>query len=449
MYYEPRHRAKPVTARRLRRSVLSTSVATMALATASGAAPAFVLTGAEVRTAPLLGPTPAAPYSTPSEPTWDEPVVATSSRRTQHTVPGAGHADADRLDDIPNAAVVAYQRAAAVMAEASPGTRLHWTLLAAVGRILTDHGQRGSHRVDDRGHVRPGIIGKPVRARGGQRIGDTEAGLLDGDRRFDRPVGPMLLTPADWTVAGVDGDTDGRRNPQDLDDASLALAVLLCHSGEDLRTTKGKRAALRRLNTDPDFVRAVLEANDAYHRQLRSDAEQIEAVPLTTLPSLPMELTPPTAEPERTTLARRPADSGIYSGREPAVDYLSPEDPPGPAPEPQPEPQPEPTHTDVTATYDAEGRQIVASAVVSADGVAPTGGVTFTLTGPDGVEVVEVPLVEGSAIARFEVTGPGEFTVAASYEGTENHSDSEGTYVVQAGRAAPAGQPRERRRRRR
>ena len=433
MDYEPRHRATPVSARRLRRSMLSTSLATMALATATGGTQAFVLPDAQA--APLLGPTPSGSYSTPSEPTWDDPVVVTSSRSTEHSPRAGWRAGADRLDDIPDAALTAYQRSAAVMDEASPGSRLHWTLLAAVGRVLTDHGQRGGHRVDDRGSVRPGIVGRPLRARGGKRVGDTEAGLLDEDRRFDRPVGPMLLSPADWTVAGVDGDTNGKRNPQDLDDASLALAVLLCHPGEDLRTTKGKRAALRRINNTPGFVRAVLEVDAAYRRQLRSDAEKLETVPPTTLPSLPKRLTQPTEN--RTPLSRPPADSGIDSGREPSVDYQSPDHadqgdgPDLPAPAPAPEPEPVPTSTEVTATYDAQGLQISATAVVRANGVAPTGAVKFALTGPGGVTVAEVPLAGGSATVRFEVTNAGSYTVAASYAGTENHSGSGGTYVVQ------------------
>ena len=286
MQYEPRHRAQSGTGRHLRRSVLSTTLAAMALTTASGGSTAIVSTSADSRAAATPpGPNSLASYSTPTQPVLADPVVATSSRRTQHTAGAGWGAGADRIDDLPDAAVVAYQRSAAVMHEASPGSRLHWTLLAAVGRVLTDHGLRGGHRVDDRGNVRPGIVGKPLLARGGKRVGDTEAGLLDQDRRFDRPVGPMLLTPADWTVVGVDGDADGKRNPQDLDDASLALAVLLCSLGEDLRTTKGKRAALRRINDAPDFGRAVLDVDVAYRRQLRSGAQQVEPVPLTTLPS--------------------------------------------------------------------------------------------------------------------------------------------------------------------
>jgi hypothetical protein len=90
-----------------------------------------------------------------------------------------------------------------------------------------------------------------------------------------------------------------------------------------------------------------------------------------------------------------------------------------------------PTSTDVTATYDAAGMHIRATAVVSTDGTAPSGAVTFTLTGPGGVKVAEVPLAGGSATAQFDVTEPGEYTVAASYTGTQDQSGSEDIVVVQ------------------
>ena len=428
MYYEPRHRANRLATRNLRRSMLSWSLAAMAVATATGGSPAFKLTGAEASADPLIGPAPVAPY-TVSEPPLDDPVVVASVRRAAYSTAAGLRTGTDRLDDIPDAALAAYQRSAAVMKEAAPDSRLHWTLLAAVGRVLTDHGQRGDHRVGARGTVRPAIVGKPLRARGGHRIADTEAGLLDDDRQFDRPVGPMLLAPSDWTVAGVDGDTNGKRNPQDVDDASLAVAVLLCHTGEDLRTTKGKRAALRRINDNPHFVRSVLDVATDYRRQLRAEANQVETVPLTTLPTLPplpMAPTQPVAKPDRTAApATPPADSDIDARDGHIVQT------PEPQPEPQVESQPVATSTAVIASYDADRLEISATAVVSAKGVAPTGGVTFTLSGPGGVTAAQVPLAGGSAAAVFAVRQAGTYTVTVSYSGTEKHSGSNGSYVVE------------------
>jgi hypothetical protein len=240
----------------------------------------------------------------------------------------------------------------------------------------------------------------------------------------------MLLAPSDWTVAGVDGDTNGKRNPQDVDDASLAVAVLLCHTGEDLRTTKGKRAALRRINDNPHFVRSVLDVATDYRRQLRAEANKVQAVPLTTLPtlpSLPDAPTQPVPKPDRTAAppATPPADSDIDARDGHIVQT------PEPQPEPQIESQPVATSTSVTASYDADSLEISATAVVSAKGVAPTGGVTFTLSGPGGVKVAQVPLAGGSAAAVFAVTQAGSYTVTVSYSGTDKHLGSNGSNVVE------------------
>jgi hypothetical protein len=63
VHYEPRHKANRPATRNLRRSMLSWSLAAMAVATASGGSPAFKLTGAEAAADPLIGPAPVAPYS--------------------------------------------------------------------------------------------------------------------------------------------------------------------------------------------------------------------------------------------------------------------------------------------------------------------------------------------------------------------------------------------------
>ena len=69
--------------------------------------------------------------------------------------------------------------------------------------------------------------------------------------------------------------------------------------------------------------------------------------------------------------------------------------------------------------------------MVSAAGTAPSGAVTFTLTGPGGVTVAEAALAGGSATAQFEVTDPGAYTIAASYTGTQDQSGSKDSVVVQ------------------
>ena len=53
----------------------------------------------------------------------------------------------------------AYQRAEAVINEADKGCNLPWELIAAIGRVESDHGRFGGNALDDRGVARPGIYG--------------------------------------------------------------------------------------------------------------------------------------------------------------------------------------------------------------------------------------------------------------------------------------------------
>ncbi|QBX54921.1 hypothetical protein EXE58_05250 [Nocardioides seonyuensis] len=166
---------------------------------------------------------------------------------------------------IPQAALAAYQRAQAVINEADPGCRVPWELIAAIGRVESDHGRFGGNELDTNGVARPGIYGVPLKGqRGTQRITDTDAGQYDDDTRFDRAVGPMQFIPSTWAVVGVDGDNDGRRNPQDIDDSALAAAVYLCSGEDDLSAEQGQRASVYRYNHSNDYVELVLAFMRAY-----------------------------------------------------------------------------------------------------------------------------------------------------------------------------------------
>jgi membrane-bound lytic murein transglycosylase B len=166
---------------------------------------------------------------------------------------------------IPDAALSAYQRAAQVIGTADKGCHLDWTLIAAIGRVESDHGRYGGNTLTDEGLSRPGIYGIPLDGSNGTaEITDTDAGDLDDDPVFDRAVGPMQFIPSTWSVVGVDGDGDGVRNPQDIDDAALATAVYLCSGDEDLATDQGRRSAVYRYNHSQEYVDLVLSIMQAY-----------------------------------------------------------------------------------------------------------------------------------------------------------------------------------------
>ena len=185
--------------------------------------------------------------------------------------PGVPKGKADEIikdastNGIPAAALSAYQRAAQVIGTADPSCNIEWPLIAAIGRVESDHGRYGGNVLTAEGVSKPGIYGIPLDGSNGtQKISDTDAGQYDNDKVYDRAVGPMQFIPSTWSVVGVDGDGDGKRNPQDLDDAALATAVYLCSGDEDLSTAAGQKAAVYRYNHSNDYVNLVLSIMKAY-----------------------------------------------------------------------------------------------------------------------------------------------------------------------------------------
>ncbi len=166
---------------------------------------------------------------------------------------------------IPASALAAYQRAETVINAADKSCQITWQLIAAIGRVESNHGRFGGSALDAEGLSQPGIFG--IALNGTQNtatIRDTDAGRYDNDSVFDRAVGPMQFIPSTWAVVGVDADGDGERNPQDIDDAALATAVYLCSGSDDLSTLGGQRAAVFRYNHSQAYVDLVLSIMENY-----------------------------------------------------------------------------------------------------------------------------------------------------------------------------------------
>ncbi|MEX0426223.1 lytic transglycosylase domain-containing protein [Nocardioides sp. DS6] len=165
---------------------------------------------------------------------------------------------------IPAAALAAYQRAATVIDDADKSCHLDWPLIAAIGRVESNHGRADGNRLTTAGISTPGIFGPALNGKGTSLIKDTDGGSFDGDTAYDRAVGPMQFIPSTWSMVGVDADGDGKRNPQDINDAALATAVYLCSGDEDLATAAGQRAAVFRYNHSQSYVATVLGVAKAY-----------------------------------------------------------------------------------------------------------------------------------------------------------------------------------------
>ena len=112
--------------------------------------------------------------------------------------------------DLPVTAVGAYRAAATVMREVDAGCGLSWTLLAAIGRVESDHGRYAGATLGSDGVSAPLIRGVALDGTGPvARVRDTDAGTVDGDRRWDRAVGPMQFLPRRGAGGGGGGGARG------------------------------------------------------------------------------------------------------------------------------------------------------------------------------------------------------------------------------------------------
>ena len=169
------------------------------------------------------------------------------------------------VSGIPEAALAAYRRAAMLVDAADPACRIDWALVAAIGKVESNHGRYGGNGIDDDGTVRPGIYGIPLNgANDTATIHDTDGGAYDRDSTWDRAVGPMQFIPGTWRTVGVDANNDGRKDPQNLTDAATATAVYLCSGPGDLSTPSGARAAVLRYNHSDAYADQVLAIAAGY-----------------------------------------------------------------------------------------------------------------------------------------------------------------------------------------
>ena len=248
----------------------------------------------------------------------------------------------------------AYQRAALVLASARPTCHLDWSVLAAIGQIESDHGRSGGATLQPDGSSSRLIRGVAVGR-------DTDAGQLDGDKTADRAVGPMQFLPSTWLVTRVDGDGDGLRSPDDLDDATLAAAVYLCARGDDFSTTQGADAALFHYNRSAAYVATARKLAHSYrdgNYGLTGNYLGLQQALLSLPASFPAAASSPNPRATgstRPTSHRVPRGHGAISGTtastptgpSAAASRDKPPRPntstrPGPVPSPRPEPDPAP-----------------------------------------------------------------------------------------------------------
>ena len=173
---------------------------------------------------------------------------------------------------IPQVALNAYRIAAARINQSLPGCGIDWSLIAAIGRVESDHGQFAGAALRADGTSTPPIIGPALNGRGFAYIADTDHGLFDGDTVYDRAVGPMQFIPSTWASYAVDGNGDGTATPMDINDASLAAAHYLCIAGGDLRSVDGQSRAVLAYNHSDAYLAEVLALARGYATGTHLDA---------------------------------------------------------------------------------------------------------------------------------------------------------------------------------
>jgi hypothetical protein len=171
---------------------------------------------------------------------------------------------------IPLVALRAYGYAELAVTATTPGCRLSWTTLAAIGRVESNHGSSGGATLLEDGRALPAIIGLPLDGQGDRaEILDTDGGAMDLDPTYDRAVGPMQFIPTTWQVEAVDATGDGISDVHNIHDAALAAANYLCRNGRDLATAEGWWQAVLSYNAVQAYAEAVFAAANLYGQQSR------------------------------------------------------------------------------------------------------------------------------------------------------------------------------------
>lgn len=212
--------------------------------------------------APSRAPSPA--DTSGAAPTAPEQTVVVTSPATPSAPVPPVVVSTLASDGIPVVASLAYKHAADLANQRTVNCAIPWTLLAAIGRLESDHGRfAGSVLLAD-GLSTPRIIGIALNGVGTGLVLDTDHGVLDGDPVYDHAVGPMQFIPSTWAQYATDGNGDGVADPFNIYDAAAAAGKYLCNAGTDLRTRAGKIRAVLTYNHSDSYVASVLALEATY-----------------------------------------------------------------------------------------------------------------------------------------------------------------------------------------
>jgi cell wall-associated NlpC family hydrolase len=158
----------------------------------------------------------------------------------------------DAQVDFSPVAYDAYISAQEIASYLAPDCRLPAAVVASIGRAESNHGRDP----DPFGLPAAAIYGPALDGYFFAAVADSDGGLVDGDPTVDRAVGPMQMIPSTWLAHAADGNGDGVKDPQNIYDATLSAAGLLCSYG-DLSQWETLAKAVHGYNHDDEYVRVV------------------------------------------------------------------------------------------------------------------------------------------------------------------------------------------------
>ncbi|MGW1294483.1 lytic murein transglycosylase [Streptomyces sp. NPDC002533] len=252
---------------------------------------------------------------------------------------------------IPATVLDAYHRAQNAVGRSDPGCGLPWQLLAAIGKV--ESGQASGGRVDARGTTLTPILGPALDGNGFALIRDTDNGAYDGDRTYDRAVGPMQFIPSTWAAWGADGNGDGRKDPNNIYDAALAAGHYLCAGSLDLTRRADLDRAILSYNRSDTYLRTVLSWLEFYRKGSHPVADGEGVLPVSPGPGGKTRPKVPVGGPGA---PERPGkdDGGVVVGPQP-TGRPSPSPTPRPTGPGSPSPSPDPTDPDPDPTDPGPG----------------------------------------------------------------------------------------------
>ncbi len=293
-----------------------------------------------------------------------------------------------------NVPVILWSAYRSAVASAPASCRLPVELLAAIGQV--ESGSLSGRHLDSRHRAVPAVLGPVLNGGSFAAIHDTDDGRLDGDTTWDRAVGPMQFIPSTWQTWSRDGNADGVRDPQNVEDSAHSAAAYLCAGGRDLSTSADLRSAILSYNHSDVYLADVL--------RLMKTVSPGGAVPRSVV-TLPFAPAAPFAPSAPTPVVGPPS-------RPPVLAAARPTGPTGPA-----VPRPAPTSFSTSAP----------GGTTTSDGPRPTSSTTSTwppTSNPTATWTPTQSSTSASTTSPATTTPTGSSTATTGTPGTSTPSPS-------------------------